>query len=872
ARRCLRTFVLRDWTGRPWPRSPLHYEVELPKRVELSSLRLVDQHGQAVPFQFTARDERRGVLTFFSGLPASASLAWFLFGGEQDAQPPQFDSPFSVQKADGNVVEVSTGAASFRVPMGATQPLQMSAAPAPILAVKGPDGVWRGKGSLQGRGQVTGLASTWLTEGPLLRRLRLQYDFEGGASYEAILTFLAGEPYVLVAEKCSGAAGEFRFSAFSGFQPNRAALCWINKLHAEAIACKSRRNLIQMNRYVMWSPPGEGDAAGFYRDDAEANDLITCFTVHPGDWIVQSQERWRATVLGDKSRWNGDPNAGGRDSIDAFEDKDDAYFSYPFFAGERCWGLAVTSKEKAAEKAADLRVSVGETTLDWYKDLVLDWDEEPLESHPRLAVARDRLVRVARELRTDPLLLRIAEPRRMQNFQTLYQERPPAAIEFLFGGDPEKGWAARDFAPRGDTVPGVRAGKMRANIWSPVGVRGLPYQSADGYDALINSNLHDEATLRTIRARMMFVAYALAGGDFMAWRYHAGHRNFDFSRLDAIVAYALCFPTHPDAPKILAQAITQFQESITAFTADESGKWQENLGCYYLWSLRTSAAMNARLLNCRWPHYDPFDWPKYQLFLRFAARTVTPEHPLDDDVCIDGLPEGKPYSEIPKGRRHPGVGDHGGEGGHPIYDGVGLCGLLAARAGHKDLARELVGDWKAGGYDISGKAGLDIKGHLIANLDSAFAGKAALKPLASENLPQYGFCFRDAWGTERETYLLFKCGTGGYRYHLSEGSFVLYARNRPLSLDGDENIVPARHATLTLGPQHGYVGNGKIARFVLGAEADYCRGVFEEGKAVRSIVFAKNNYFAIRDDAEGRFREGVVGELRRDFPGYKDAG
>ncbi|MCY3021122.1 MAG: hypothetical protein NTW87_19075, partial [Planctomycetota bacterium] len=586
-------------------------------------------------------------------------------------------------------------------------------------------------------------------------------------------------------------------------------------------------------------------------DAPEATDLLTCFTVHPGDWVVQSMERWRATVLGDKSGWNGNPNAGGRDSIDALEESGDAYFSYPFFAGERRWGLAVTTRENAVERVADLRVNVGETPLDWYKDLVLDWDEEPLESHPRLAVARDQVARVARDLKTDPLMKQIVEPRQVQNFQDLYYERLPASVEFLFTGNPERAWAARDCAPRDDRVTGPRAGKMRANAWSPVGVRGLPYQSADGYDALINANLYDETALRTIRARMMFVAYALAGGDFMAWRYHAGHRNFDFSRLDAIAAYVLCFPTHPDASKLIEQVTNQFKESLTAFTADESGKWQENLGCYYLWSLRTTAAMNARMLNCRLPRYDPFEWPKYQLFLRFAARTVTPEHPLDDDVCIDGLPQGKSYADIPKGRRHPGVGDHGGDGGHPIYDALGLCGSLAARMGHEDLARDLLGAWKAGGYDMSGKAGLDIKGHVIASLDSALAGKAVMKPLTSENLPQYGFCFRDGCGTDRETYLLFKCGTGGYRYHLSEGSFVLYARNRPLSLDGDENFVPARHATLTLGPRHDYVGNGKVERFVLGPQVDYCRGVFNEGKAVRTIVFAKNSYFLIRDEAEG---------------------
>jgi tetratricopeptide (TPR) repeat protein len=855
-RRPIRTFVLREWTERPWPLSPLHYAVELPRGIRPSSLRLVTLCGQPVPFQYAPRDGRRGTLTFFAQLPAMSSLACFLFGAKEETRRPEFALGLTVQSAGAGVLEVSTGPASFRVPAGlprAVPPaMHVSSAPPPVLAVKGPDGVWRGRGTFVGRGQVASMRSAWVEEGPLLRRLRLDYGLEGGGSYEATLSFYSGMPYVIVSEKCSGLPVEFRFSAYEGFEPNRVALGWINKLQAQAIACREKKRLIEMPRYVMWAPPGEGDSVGFFSEAAGKRDLIATFPIHPGDWTVQSMERWRAEVLGDRSRYAGDPKAGGREAIDAFEDKGDAYFAYSLFAGERRYGIAVVDKENAPDKIADLRTSVGEVSLDWYKDLVLDWDEEPVEAHPRLSVRRDDLRRAVERLKTSPLLQKIVEPKEIQWFTERFYEGPPASMEFLLTGKPEQAWEARDVAPRGDRVAGIRAGKTRAAAYSPVGMRGLPYQSADAYDALVNANLFGEAERRVLRARMMFAAYALAGGDFMAWRYHAGHRNFDFSRLDGVTAYALCFPANPDSPRLVETAINQFRESLTAFTTDGSGKWQENLGCYYLWSLRTVAAMNARLINCRWPRYDPFDWPKCQLFLNFAVRTVTPEHPLDDNLCMDGLPLGKSYADLPKGRRHPGVGDHGGEGGHPIYDGYALTAALARRLGHKALAQQLFAAWAAGGRESEGKAGINLKGLLALNIaDPQFVENAAMKPLASENLPEYGFCFRDAWGTDRETYLLFKCGKGGYRYHFSEGSFVLYAGNRPLSVDGDENFIPARHATITLGPEHKYVGNGKIERHFLHPVADYCRGVFAEANVARSIVFAKNHYFAIRDDAEG---------------------
>jgi hypothetical protein len=352
----------------------------------------------------------------------------------------------------------------------------------------------------------------------------------------------------------------------------------------------------------MWSPPGVGDAAGFFHSAAEKKDLITAFTVHPGDWLVQSGERWRAEVLGDRSRYNGDPQAGGRESIEVFEGPREAGFLCPLFDGRRQWGLAVTSKDNAADRAAELRTTVGECTLDWYKDLVLDWDEEPLESHPRLAVARSRLTEAARAVREQDLAKALVAHRQVDHFQSIAEDRPTPAMEFLLTGEPQRAWEARWGQRRlADIVAGCRAGKMRANIYSPVPVRGLSFSVADTYDALVNSNVFDAETCRVLRARMMFLAYALAGGDFMAWRYHAGHRNFDFSRIDVVAALALCFPTHPHTQRLVDHATGQFRESLTAFTAEGSGKWEENLGCYYLWSLRTAAGMNIRLLNAGCP-------------------------------------------------------------------------------------------------------------------------------------------------------------------------------------------------------------------------------------------------------------------------------
>jgi len=855
-RRLLRIFVLREWTGKAWPRAPLSYAVELPAGIKSSSLRFANSAGEMVPFQYTPGGKDGGELTFFAELPSMGTAAFFLFGGEREAPAADAASAFQVQNVAEDRQEVSTGPAAFRVPAVASKkfslPVGARTLAAPVTAARGPDGVWRGRGHFVGNVQAEGLDAAWLETGPLRRRLRVRYAFAGGRAYEAVLTFFSGEPYVLVSEQCRSLPLSFHFSVYSGFEPDRVGLAAINRLQVQSVTSAKACRLLEMPRYVNWAPPGVGDAAGFFHSAPGKNDLITAFTVHPGDWRVQSAERWRAEVLGDRSLYCGDPQAGGRESLEVFEGRRDAGFSCPFFDGQRQWGLAITGKDNPADRAAELRNRVGEYPLDWYKDLVLDWDEEPLDSHPRLAVARSRLAESAWAVREAALAKAIFEPKQVPHFQSIVEDRPAPAMEFLLTGDPQRAWESRWGERRlADVVAGCRAGKMRAAIYSPVPVRGLPYSIADAYDAVVNSNVFGTQSCRVIRARMMFLAYALAGGDFMAWRYHAGHRNFDFSRIEVVAALALCFPTHPHAQRLVEHAVQQYRESLTAFAADESGKWEENLGCYYLWSLRTAAGMNARLLNAAWPGYDPFAWPKYQLFLRFAVRTITPQHPLNDRLCIDGLAAGQAYEQVRQGRRIPGVGDHGGEGGWPVPDGVGLSGILAARSGHPKLAAELLAAWKAGGYERDGKAGVDLKGLLAANLDPAAVEQAALTPQSSENLPQYGFCFRDDWGTPKETYLLLKCGKGGYRYHHSESSFVLYAHNRPLSLDGDENFVPARHAAVSIGPEFGYVGHGVVERHLLSPAVDYCRGVFAEKGVARSIVFAKNDYIVIRDDISG---------------------
>jgi hypothetical protein len=135
-----------------------------------------------------------------------------------------------------------------------------------------------------------------------------------------------------------------------------------------------------------------------------------------------------------------------------------------------------------------------------------------------------------------------------------------------------------------------------------------------------------------------------------------------------------------------------------------------------------------------------------------------------------------------------------------------------------------------------------------------------MTPRKSERLPGFGAVFRSGWGTTNETYLLFKCGPGGYRHHGEEAGVILYARNRPLSIDGGELQAPRHHATVTFGDANYGVGRGQVIRYSLDEKGglDLVNGAFPADPPItaaggdeafsRKILFVHNSFVVIGDD------------------------
>jgi hypothetical protein len=140
---------------------------------------------------------------------------------------------------------------------------------------------------------------------------------------------------------------------------------------------------------------------------------------------------------------------------------------------------------------------------------------------------------------------------------------------------------------------------------------------------------------------------------------------------------------------------------------------------------------------------------------------------------------------------------------------------------------------------------------------------ATAQTLASRRLEGFGAIFRGRLGTPDEFYLLFKQGPGGYRYHRTEGSFLLMAHGRPLVWDGGEAGETWRHSTLSFHDTHMPLAPGHVEQFQSLASVDFVEGVHPKALDPSDPVFLSDVCeHTLVDVAWQRFREPNPADVR----------
>ena len=825
---------------------------------------LLDPVGNATPFQ---RDGDK--LVFFAELPGESERAYCLAsGGSREVSP----SALRMEVEDGSAI-LDTGRTSFRLPWGQTkQP--------PLLAVRGEDGCWRGRGRwvLPAGISVASTATRIVEQGQVRLQVEVVTTFSNSQKHTLLFTAHADEPYVLVRETSPGMEGatfEFSLAEFSG---GRGFLHWTpegNGSRHWSTLEPAERELARLQESVPWWIPPAGFGFAATPDGLEEKDYLAVFTLRRGEWI----DRKFAAISqgpGNDPAWHREldwpyPEMVGStiSMITAHTRADgDVFFRFGLFDGERQWGLLASSLERNDGAVKELALVQHKNSSPRLNDFIR-WhlDEADTAPRPHVVARRSDLIAI-REKRYRPAFAKAWE-----NLAHPHARGPIDGFRFQIENDPLAAWRAKKkllaIAPVRSRL--TLLGRDESDLYSPVGGRPITHYAED-FDLLAPSGIFTPAEERLLRAFLLLMGHMFLEPDLMNWHFNSRNANFEADRVDIVGTIGITFQGNPDADAFIRHAAELMERSLEVYCTPGSGKWYENPACYYLHAAK--CRLNIAYHLATHGILAPTALPRLREFLAWGVLLLTPKQPGSYDILRDGTSR-EEYEAVEKIRRIAPIGDHAVLGKY-ILD---HAALLAPFYRETDPA---FADFLLWAYSESGGSGGLAFGNsalFLARMEEdALTPHSQPEPLASRRLEGFGAAFRGNFGRPDEFYLLFKQGPGGYRYHRTEGSFLLFADGKPLVYDGGEGGETWRHSTLSFFDTHLPLAPGHVERFASFPALDFCQGVhptvIHPGEPVflsdnchhdlvpqafaryhephpaniRSVLWVKNDYVVVHDD------------------------
>ncbi len=853
-------------------RNPFYYDfprqlisLSLQKNWEAENLLIFcnQQPDRAITYQIVD-----GRVTFFADLPEQSERTWAVYQSQASCRQSS-EHLRLIQDPAAQTAVIHTGRAEFRIPFGTS-----SSALPPLLGVRGEDGLWRGTGRfiLPPGVSITLYDCQVVNHGPLLLRIRLAYRTSTGHEYRITWTAHENEPYLLaeeISEDLAGGMFEFSLAEFSG---GRGYLYWMSEngsYHWSDLAAQERE-LARLQESVAWWIPPQGFGYAMMGKDASSRDYIAVYTQRRGEWVDRQFERI-AQGPGDNNReldWPFPEMVGSTISmITAHTSSEgDAFFRFRFFDGRRYWGILASTLDRNDGPRKELSAVSHKNSSPRLEDF-MRWrlDEQDQVERPFLVARRKDL----------PDLRRKRESAAFREIWRKIREEkvagPAAGLRFAVEGDPQIAWRKKLEIL---SIVHLRArlvlsGREISDVYSPVGARPLT-RWAEDYDLIAGSGVFTPDEERLIRSFFMLMGHLYMSPDMMNWRFNSRNANFEADRVDVIGTIGLVFHGNPDAAEFVRHAAELMENSLNIYCTPGSGKWYENPACYYLQAARCRLNLAYHLAS----HgiQNPALIARLKDFLRWGILLLTPPCPHDYGQMRDGLSSAG-YRQAPKVRRIAPIGDHAHLGPW-VPEHYALMAKLY-RQSDPEFARMLLWAWQSGGCDGGFFGNLPL---VFAQLSAEDLEPAAPAALTSRRLEGFGAVFRGQFNQHDEFYLLFKQGPGGYRYHRTEGSVILFADGKPLIYDGGEGGETWRHTTLSFGAAHTPLAPGHVERFFSCDSADFVQGVhpaalmpedpvflsdlcedrlvalaherFAEKKPadVRSVFWAKNHYVILHDD------------------------
>ncbi|MDD4059783.1 MAG: hypothetical protein PHW08_03645 [Kiritimatiellae bacterium] len=845
-------------------RNPFHFAfprqfVAMPRRDDTVGRQVVLLTSDAVDELKPVQALSDGTLGFFLDLPERTDRVAAIYARESSAaggpapEPSRPTLDFRVA-ADGLTAVIDTGRAMFRIAAG-----EGVEAIAPLLAVRGEDGLWRGAGRLllPGHVAIAKRATTIVEQGALLLRVEVAYGLSTGETVRFEMTAHAGEAYLLVRETTvpiDGLAFEFSLREFIG---GRGFLHWTPEHGGRHWSTLEVRNLelARLQESVAWWIPPQGFGYAMTPDGLDAKDYVGVFTRRRGEWIDRAFERI-SQGPGDANReldWPYPEMVGSTISMITAHTSDDgdAWFRFAGFDGERQWGVLVSTLARNDGPYKELSSVQHKVSSPRLQDF-MTWRLHESDSlrRPMLLMTRDE-IRGLRRKRRAPGFAAV-----WKKLVEGHQRGPSRGLRALLESDPALIWRLA-CEMRGEAPLRARMtllGRDYADVYSPVGGRGItPF--AEQYDLIAPTGVFRPDEEREIRAMLLLMGHLFMEEDFMNWRFNSRNANFEADRTDIVGTVGLAFRGNPDADGMVRHASELMERSLNVYCTPGSGKWYENPACYYI----HAASCRLNLAFHLWNHglMDVAAIPRLKDFLSWGPLLLTARYPHDYALLRDGC-SFEAYEQAEKVRRIPPIGDHA-KVGQWVSEFYALM-AKAYQARDPGCAEFLRWAYQEGGSDGGHFSKFPL---FFTAMDEGDLAPARPQTLASRRLEGFGAVFRGGFGTPDEFYLLFKQGPGGYRYHRTEGSFLLMAHGRPLVWDGGEAGETWRHSTLSFHDTHMPLAPGHVERFHSLSSVDFAQGVHPKALSPGDPVFLSDSCeHTLVDVAWERFREPDPADVR----------
>jgi hypothetical protein len=769
----LPTFTLRERLHRTWLPQLVHFDVEgLPQgALQPAQTVVLDDAGARHACQWSGAtlypdgSVKAGAVWFLTDLPADSTKTFRLAAG-QAITPPLWGAKVDGATLDGGSIAIKLGVPDPNQAF----PAKLSSLPAPIQAVRLPNGAWAGKGWLAGDVPIAKMETQITASGPLFVEATVTYAMATGKRYVMRVRVDAGSPVALVEESFDLPAAQNAATSHDQTEPTDGGkiplVCFSLSDGLNPDTARYRGYASTADRMTVQKPDGDHEGvytldlakrarqysilgwmswwpnAGAYYTvyrgaDGDAGPVLGVMRMFSGRWVnptglqlwSDAGRLYLAAPLGitHKRDWE-------IDGIHDSEIHSDVYSGYmtpetPNDLGKRCWALYAGTKGQAQTPNGTLTaagpnramVDRGEFPLDKVKDYVLSWERKPV-AHPRLHTAPEQAANYPSKATAKEIDAAIAS---QQSYNLA-----------LLNGNGTLGLGTHFFPymiqARGNAL------------------------TADPLLASPNLTLAQRDELTT---QLAFFASVLADRDFFPINtgFHIGNPNMPLALESGMALLGCVMPDHPQAARWATRGIMKISGAYDKYVHPESGAWNE---CpHYMYDASLYQMFEAMLALRNSGYGDLFDRPSVKRLLEYCIGIMPP-------------PDARFGARIIPTQ------------GNTSLEGCSIVGWAAAAYVNTDpdLSARLQWMWQEDGKLLMYNGSRDV----------VRPDLPAKQPVSRSTWYKgFGAILRNGFPDANETYMAYRQGPWMSHYEDGDqGSWHLYAKGAPLSLDFGSQYGP----------------------------------------------------------------------------------